>query len=176
MLATGAMAFVQGYFFWGLVLLVLLGALGKTLGAYIPYFVADKIEDLFSSRLSKFLGITHEQIESFGAHLGKGFRDYLILIILRALPIVPSSVLSVGCGLLKVRLKLFFISTFVGSIIRDAIYIYLGYIGTNLAISLFVKKTASIESLVEMIVVIGVFLCLGYLYFRQNHKKTKLES
>jgi membrane protein DedA with SNARE-associated domain len=170
MFATGSMAFVQGYLFPGLLILTLLGAIGKTLGASVAYFVADKVEDILAGGINKFLGITHKQIESFGARLGKGSRDYIILTVLRALPIVPSSLLSVGCGLLKVRFKLFVISTFIGSIIRDFIYIYLGYVGTTVAVS-FLKKTTSTESLIQIAILFIVIIGLGFLYLKRNKAK-----
>jgi membrane protein DedA with SNARE-associated domain len=170
MFATGSMALVQGYLFSGLLILTLLGAVGKTLGASVAYFVADKVEDLLSKGISKFIGVTHAQIESFGSRLGRGSRDYVILIVLRALPIVPSSILSLGCGLLKVRFKLFLISTFIGSLIRDFIYIYLGYIGTTVAIS-FLKKTTSTESIIQVIIVFLIIGGLGLMYFRRKKAK-----
>jgi uncharacterized membrane protein YdjX (TVP38/TMEM64 family) len=167
MFATGSMALVQGYLFSGLLILTLLGAVGKTLGASVAYFVADKVEDLLSKGISKFIGVTHAQIESFGSRLGRGSRDYVILIVLRALPIVPSSILSLGCGLLKVRFKLFLISTFIGSLFRDFLYIYLGYIGTTVAIS-FLKKTTSTESIIQVIIVFLIIGVLGLMYFRRK--------
>jgi membrane protein DedA with SNARE-associated domain len=130
MIAAGSIAQVQDYLIYGLVLLALLGSLGKTLGASVVYYVADKMEDILSGKIAKFIGVTHEQIEFFGSHLGRGMRDYIILIILRALPVMPSSLISVGSGLLKVNFKLFVITTLIGSAIRDFIYIYLGYAGT----------------------------------------------
>ena len=170
MFATGSMALIQGYLFPGLIILALLGAVGKTLGASVAYFVADKVEDLFSAGISKFIGITHSQIESFGSHLGKGLRDYVILTVLRSLPIVPSSLLSVGCGLLKVQFRLFLFSTFVGSIIRDFIYIYLGYIGTEVAVS-FLQKTTSTESFVKIGIVLIVLISLGFVYIKRRRAK-----
>jgi len=168
MIATGLLASVQHYVFSGLIILVIMGALGKTLGAIIAYYIADKVEDLLlTGRVSRFLGITHEQIESFGARLGHGKRDYFIMTLLRALPIIPSSVLSVGCGFLKVRFKLFIISTFIGSLIRDFIYIYLGYVGTTVALS-FLKQTASLESLIQIIVIILVVLVMAWFYFKRK--------
>jgi uncharacterized membrane protein YdjX (TVP38/TMEM64 family) len=170
MFATGSMALIQGYLWPGLIILIILGAIGKTLGASVAYFVADKIEDIFSGGFSKFLGINHSQIESFGARLGRGSRDYFILTILRALPIVPSSIISLGCGLIKVRFRLFLITTFIGSLFRDFTYIYLGYVGTTVAVS-FLKKTTSLESIIELLIVSIIIFILGYLYYRRNKAK-----
>jgi membrane protein DedA with SNARE-associated domain len=146
--------------------------LGKTLGASVVYYVADKLEDILSSKIGKFIGITHEQIEFFGSHLGRGMRDYVILIFLRALPIMPSSLISVGSGLLKVNFKLFVISTFIGSAIRDSIYIYLGYAGTKLVHEVFVKNMNSIELVFQVLVAVILVLVFIFLYYRR--KKTKI--
>ena len=170
-ITTGSLALIQDYTIYGLIVLAIVGSLGKTIGASAIYYLSDKAEDLLAGKIYKFIGVTHEKIESFGARLGKGSRDYIILIILRALPIIPSTIISIGSGLLKIDFKLFIISTFVGSIIRDFLYIYLGYIGTNLAIS-FIKNTANIESSIQIFVVLIVILSLGYLYDKRRKAKS----
>ncbi len=170
-LVAGSMALVQGYTIYGLIILSIFGALGKTFGACVVYFVIDKVEDLLANKIIKFFGVSHEQIESLGASLGHGSKNYLILIILRALPIVPSFLISVGGGLLKIPFKVFFITTFIGSIFRDFVYIYLGYIGTNVVISFFIKKTTTIESAIQVIAVLGIVTFLGYLYYRRRKNK-----
>jgi membrane protein DedA with SNARE-associated domain len=59
-IATGSMAQVQGYLFYSLFFLALLAALGKTLGASVIYYVADRAEDILAGPISRFLGITHK--------------------------------------------------------------------------------------------------------------------
>ncbi len=167
MLVTGSVAMVQDYHIYGLIILALLGGLGKTLGASVVYLVVDKVEDIFAGKITKFLGITHEKIESFGARLKGGPKDYLIMIVLRAIPVIPSVLISIGSGLLKVPFKLFIISTFIGSALRDFIYIYIGYLGTNVAISLF-KRIAGIKSWMEILAVAGAILLIAYLYYRRR--------
>jgi len=167
MIATGYIAQVQGYLFYSLIFLAVLGAIGKTLGASVVYYVVDQVEDLLSGKIAKFIGVTHEQIEAFGARLSKDWRDYIVLIVLRALPVVPSSLLSVGCGFLKVRFRLFVITTFIGSIIRDFIYIYLGYTGTRVAISLFKRTADTAEFYIQIIAVVVIVAIVGYLYYRR---------
>jgi membrane protein DedA with SNARE-associated domain len=166
MILTGFLASVQNFGIYGLIILCLLGSLGKTIGAWFVYFVMDKVEDILTTRLGKFIGVTHQDIESFGAKLGKGPRDYLILTVLRALPIIPSTLVSVGGGLLKIPLPLFLISTFVGSIFRNSMYIYLGFAGVSIANS-FVRNTASAESFIQIAVVILILIFLGFMYYKR---------
>jgi len=166
-IATGSMAQVQGYLFYSLFFLALLAALGKTLGASVIYYVADRAEDILAGPISRFLGITHKQIESFGARLSKDWKDYIVLTVLRALPVVPSSLISVGSGLLKINFRLFIISTFIGSAIRDFIYIYLGYAGTKYLILFFKKTATSIESNIQLAAIVIIVIFLGFLYYRR---------
>jgi membrane protein DedA with SNARE-associated domain len=171
MIVTGSLAHVQEYFLPGLILLVFLGAFGKTLGACVAYYVSDKVENFLSGGITKLLGITHEQIEALGARLSRSWKDYIILITLRALPIIPSTLLSIGGGLLKINFKVFIVSTFLGSLIRDAIYIYVGYAATTAFIKIFINHSRNIESIIQIFVGILVVILLGYLYYRQKRAK-----
>jgi membrane protein DedA with SNARE-associated domain len=168
MIAAGSMAQVQHYTMYGIALLILLGAIGKTCGAGVAYYVSGKVEDLFAGKISKFIGITPEQIESFGARLSRNWKDYVVLIVLRSLPIVPSTLISVGGGLLKINFKLFIISTFIGSLIRDFIYIYLGFVATNAVLKIFIENTNGVESAIQIVAVLAVVVLLGFLYFRRK--------
>jgi len=171
MITTGYLAQVQDYLFWGLISLAIVGAIGKTFGAGVIYLIVDKMEDLLSGRLARFIGISHQQIESLGQRLSHSWKDYVVLIILRALPVVPSTLLSVGCGFLKIRFCLFFVSTFLGSVIRNFIYIYLGYAGTKVATSLFMETTTTIKTYVQILVVLALVIFITFLYFRRSRNK-----
>jgi membrane protein DedA with SNARE-associated domain len=166
MMVSGFLASIQAYSIYGFIFIIIIGSLGKTFGAWFIYFIMDKVEDFLSTRFGKFIGITHQNIESFGARLGKGARDYLILTLLRAIPVFPSTILSVGGGLLKINLRLFLISTFVGSLFRNALYIYLGYLGTTVAESI-INKTTNTESYIQIGVVLIVVIVLGFMYYKR---------
>jgi membrane protein DedA with SNARE-associated domain len=169
MMITGFVASVQLYSIYGFIFLVIIGSLGKTVGAWIIYFIMDKVEDILSTRFGKLIGLNHADIEAFGARLGKGKRDYFILFLLRALPIFPSTVLSVGAGLLKIPLKLFLTTTFFGSVVRNTLYIYLGYMGTTIAESI-VNKTTLTESIMQVCIAVIIVLAFGFMYYRRRKK------
>lgn len=167
MLVMGSLAQVQGYSLMMLCGLALVATIGKVLGALVVYVIADKTEDILLGRFAKFFGITHAQIESFGARLGNGWRDYVLLTLLRTLPFVPSVVVSFGAGALKVPLRLFIVATIIGTILRDAFFLYLGYAGIGIAEQL-VERFSTIESMLQVliaVVLVGVFLTLVYLRF-----------
>jgi len=173
MLVMGSLASMQGYTLTGLALLTIMASLGKLAGSLLVYTIADKAEDVLSGRLGKLFGITHTQIQSFGARLGNGWKDYVLLTILRALPFIPSVVISVGSGILKIPLKLFIVATFVGTVIRDAFFIYVGYIGFQGAEELM-SHIDSVESVVQILIVLGVAGALGgYAYFHRKRAQAR---
>ena len=170
MIITGSLAAVQERPFSALIILVILASFGKLLGALVIYFITDKAEDLLMNRFAKFFGVSHQDIETFGAKLGRGWRDYVGLTVLRALPIVPSSIVSIGCGVLKVPMKLFLVSTLVGTLIRDSIYIYFGFAGVELFQS-FLDHSATIESVIELVVVVAIGLFLVWAWWHRRKKQ-----
>lgn len=110
-----------------LLMLAVLGSFGKTLGSLIIYIVADKAEDIFIDKFGKFLGVSHNDTEGLGKFFGKGVRDDVAVFLLRAIPIMPTAPVSVIAGLIKLNLKTYLVATFLGNIVRNVIYLYLGY-------------------------------------------------
>lgn len=168
MTLTGSLAEAQGKPLTFLLLLAVLGACGKTLGALILYFLADKGEDIVLSRIGKFLGVTHKEIESIGKHISGSWRDIFILTLVRSLPILPSAPISIVCGMLKVRKDIFALATFVGTIIRDSVYLYVGFSGLHTLNSL-VSGLNSVESIMQGVIALALILFFAFMY----HKKSK---
>ena len=174
MVLSGSIAQVQGYVLSGLLLLSVLGAVGKTIGALIIYGLSEKIGGAMITRFGKYFGIAYEDIQILGARLTGGFRDYLIMTGLRSLPVMPSSIVSVGSGLLKVRLRVYIVSTFIGTMIRDSFYLYVGYEGMDMLQAL-VNKSATLETVVEFLVLLGVIALIIFLRLRKS-TQTKSDS
>lgn len=167
LLMTGSFAAIQERLLLGLVPLVLIAALGKTIGAILVYYLSDKIGGAIVTRYGKFFGVTHEAITNFGRNITGSPKDYLLLITFRALPVVPSAVVSIGCGLLKIKPKLFVVTTLIGTIVRDSIFIYIGYRGTQV-LSAFATHSTNIESIVQTIFLTALVATLAYFYFKRN--------
>ncbi len=170
MITAGSLAHLQGYAVEFLIVLALLGAVGKVFGALVVYVVSDKMEDFIMGKCARFFSITHEDIQSFGGKLAGNWKDYFVLTLLRALPMVPSSLISIGCGVLKVPLPLFITSTFLGTIVRDGFYLYCGYIGIA-AIGIFLAQFATIESALQYGAILVVGVIFGYGFYRAYRKK-----
>jgi len=169
MLIAGSFAKVQEYTVFMLIPLALIGAVGKTVGALLVYYVSDKAEDVVMHKFGKFFNVTHEDVENLGKKLGNGIRDYVLLTVLRTLPFIPSVVISAGSGLLKVPLPLFIVSTFLGTIFRDCFYLYAGYIGAQ-ALTAIIAQSTNLETYIEVIVVLSVLIFIGYRVYQRKIK------
>ena len=173
MIVTGSIASARELSFEYLLVLVVLGATGKLVGSVIVYFISDKVEDILSGVLEKFFGVKHEDIESFGKILKGGWKDYLTLFLMRSFPFVPSSIISIGSGILKIPMKIFIISTFFGSLVRDFIYMYFGYAGVSV-LGKIINKSESIESIIQIVLQVAVLVGLMVAYLKR--KKSALNS
>ena len=131
MALTGTLAAAKGSAWPYMALIILMGAAGKTIGSFIVYFIADKGKHIVLGKFGKFLGVTHREVEIIGKHLNKGWKDDLVLFLLRAIPIMPTAPVSIVCGLIKVNLRAYIVSTFFGVLARNVFYFYLGYTGAG---------------------------------------------
>lgn len=128
----GVLASEQNRVFTYLFLLALTGTIGKTLATLITYWVADKIEDLLAtSKIGKVLGLDHEEIEKYGHYFNGSSRDEIIMIVLRALPFIPTLPVSVIAGLIKLNIATYIFSTFVGTYFRFMFYLIIFYGGSQ---------------------------------------------
>ncbi len=167
MVLSGTFAQAQEYALMSLIPLAIIGAIGKTLGALTVYAISHKVEHIFVGKFGKFFNVSHSDIAAFGSKLTGGMRDYVLLTFLRALPIMPSVVMSVGGGVLKIPLPLFIVSTFFGTIIRDGFYLYAGYVGAKAFVAIISQSTH-----VETVIEVGIALCiLGFVLYKKFYTK-----
>lgn len=170
MTVTGSIAAAQEKPMLYLLVLSLIGAAGKTAGALLVYWIADKAEDILVGRFGKLIGVTHAEIEALGKRFKGDWKDIFLLVFLRALPIMPSVVVSVTSGVVRIRLQLYIISTFLGTIIRDFFYLYVGFTGIEVLQHL-IEGFDSIESIVEAVVALFIVIVIGWIYWKRRIKK-----
>ncbi len=167
MTTAGTLAQTQNqtlfYLFW----LALAASAGKTMASWLYYVVADKAEDLILTRFGKFIGISHSEIESIGKHFNGTWRDDVVLLVVRALPIMPTSLVSVVCGFIKLNMRTYIQSTFIGYFIRSFIFLYIGYTGVA-AYGNLSSGFVSIESFVKIISVVGLIIFLGWVFYKRG--------
>lgn len=147
--------------------LAVIGAFSKTIGSFVIYQISDKAEDVIIDKFGKFLGVSHSDTEGLGKLLNTGKRDYLTIALMRAIPVMPTAPVSVIAGLIKINLKTYLISTFVGLLIRNLIYLYLGYTGMGTLESLSAGFD-SLENIGYLILAIMIGSGLLWMYKKRQ--------
>lgn len=171
LLATiGYFAKIQEYLLPEIIYIALFSATGKTIAGIAYYYLADKTEDVVSLKYGKYFNLKPGQLEKLGEKFGESFGHYFILIFIRAIPFLSSTIITVVSGLLKIPFKIFVISMYIGSFIQDTIYIYIGYTGIEV-FKHYIKGMHNLRSITMTVVIIGIISLLVYLYLRQRSNK-----
>lgn len=164
MTIAGSLAASQEQAWPYLLLIAVIASIGKTLGGLLIYVIADKAEDIVLTRFGKFIGVSHREVEIIGKHLNKGWRDDIVLFVIRSIPILPSSPVSAVCGLIKLNMRTFIVSTFLGSIVRSLFFLYLGYQGLSVLSHGF-NTAEDIGKIIFLIAMVGV---LGFVLYKRR--------
>jgi len=169
MTLTGSIAAMQGVGWVYAVILIAIGALGKTIGGLTLYVIADKGKSIIMRRFGKFLKISSRDIELVGKRLSKGWKDDIALFLLYAVPITPTSLVSAACGLIKTNIRTFLIAMFCGSIVRNIFYFYLGFTGVEILelINQNIGEWEKISYILILVIIIAIFVSI-YLHRRKN--------
>ena len=119
MTTAGGIVLLQGGTWINLIFISLIAAVGKTIGSLILYVLADKMEDFLVIRYGKFFGIDHQTIEDIGKRFKGGWKDIGMLTLLRAIPVIPGAPVALACGAIKLDMKTYIISTYIGTFFRS---------------------------------------------------------
>jgi membrane protein DedA with SNARE-associated domain len=141
-----------------LFVLAAIGAFGKTIGSWLIYLISDKAEDVIIEKFGRILGVSHKEVEGIGKLLNQGVRDDVVLFLLRAIPIMPTAPVSVVSGIVKLRMRTYLVSTFLGLLVRNMFYLYMGFSGVG-ALHAINADLDSWEKL-GYVVLFGIFAAL----------------
>ena len=166
MTLAGSLSAVSGSHWLTLVYLAVIGSLAKTVASYIVYVVSDKAEDLVLGKFGKFLGVNHKEVEKLGSQLSGGWKDDLVMLALRAIPIIPTAPVSIISGLLKIKLTTFFWTTAVGYAIRNYFYLYLGATSVG-ALESLNEGLGSVEKIGYLIIFV-LLVALAIFFYKQR--------
>lgn len=168
MTLAGSLLYMQQKGMPALIFISLLAAIGKTFGSWLLYIASDKAEDLIMEKFGKWLGVTHKDIESIGKHFDNTWKDDLLLIILRAFPLIPGAPVAVVCGIIKLNPKTYIRSTFIGTFIRSLLFGFIGF-GGLAKYQVIIDGINALESAGKLILILGT-LGLGlWLYYLRKH-------
>jgi membrane protein DedA with SNARE-associated domain len=143
--------------------IVIPGSAASLLGALLLYYVGLWGGKLFVDRFQGYLGFSWRDVEWMGQKItGRGAAATLFLM--RALPIVPLSLVSLVGGVLKMPLKTFLVWTFLGSIPRCYLLAYLGWqLGAGALVwAQGVNRLETLMSVTFAAVLVGVVLYLRH--------------
>jgi membrane protein DedA with SNARE-associated domain len=171
MTITGSIARAQGHLLGYLFIVSLIGAAGRVAGTTFLYVLADFAEDIVIGRFGDFLGVSHREVEQIGSRFNGTARDYLTLIVLGTIPVMPSSPISVVCGLVKLNYKVFAIGTAVGSVFRNLFFLWIGFTGLA-ATESFMEGFESVETVVQIVFVLA--LIGGFYYYYRKRERGEL--
>jgi membrane protein DedA with SNARE-associated domain len=167
LIPAGAAAQVQGISWWYLPVLAFIGAAGRLLASLILYFIADKGKDWLFSSGRRIFGVTHQQLERFGKRFSGSNRDLMVLFALNAIPVLPTSLLSLACGFIKVDFRFFVIATYFGSAVNAIFSMSIGYAGFQVADNLRHLELAG------QIAVVVLLIGLIVWYLRHRRKRAR---
>lgn len=126
-----------------LLLLAVLGSLGKILVSYGLYYLGDKAEDVVVGKYGKYLGVQQSSIDKLRSYFSQNWKDDVVLFLLRSIPIFPTGTVSIVCGVLKYPMRSFLTISAIGFVVRGMIYLVIGYYGLESIKELFSTITVS---------------------------------
>lgn len=160
-----------GFFLRAIVTIGIPAAAGVLVGS-LPFYTASYfLGKPFIDRFGKWLGVSWLAVEELDKKFEKNKWDDVIFTGLRAIPILPSTVLAVGAGVLRLPVRTYIIGTFIGVFIRASI---MGIIGAVIGSRL--GTTAETIDKVGTIgfVFLGISCIIGvWWYFKIKKKKQK---
>lgn len=140
---------------------VLPGSLASTIGAYFMYGAGWLGGKPLIDRCSRFLGFDWEDVLDMERRLRKG-NVAASIFLLRALPVVPLSLISAALGVLRWPAGPFTLWTFLGSLPRCLILAYLGWLSRDTYASL-AGRFNSLEGVFSGLIVLASFAVILWL-------------
>lgn len=166
---AGSIALMRHDLWWQILFLAFLASLGKTLGAWIYYWLGDRGEDLLIGRVGRWFGVTHSDVERVGKRFtGHHWKDGGALFLVRVLPFMPTTPFSVAAGVFKMDTWVYLCVTLGGYFLKDTGYILLGYFGFA-KISTLWRDIDHIKWMFDSAVWLAIGIAL-YLLYRHRHK------
>lgn len=150
-------------------IVVIPAAIAATLGSYFAYAIGYFGGRPVIKKFHRFLDVEWLEVEKTGKKFGKGRKTWYSIFILRVIPIVPMSLVSLAAGILRLSWKKYGVATFLGSIPRAYILGYAGWFVGNAFFEIALQLD-TIEGIISGLIVI---FAIGLLYYHHKKKKTK---
>lgn len=149
------------------------GAVAMTIGSLIVYAIGYYGGEKVVNKFGRFLDTNVKEIEKTARRIEKSKRIWVTIALLRAIFVVPTSLVSITSGFMRLNWKKFTISTFIGAFPRIFMLSLIGWqLGATYA------TLADSFSFVEDLVfyTLGTLIILGvvfYIYRKKHSRKRK---
>ncbi len=145
------------------VAVMLPASVGITIGSLFPYYVARIGEEVAVNKCGKLLGVDWSLVKKAEQYFQKHHSPEVLLFVVRCIPIIPSVIIGVFCGLVHMPVSRFVIFTFLGTLIRTFLLGLLGW-SVRAAYVTYAEKIKTAEDAV--LVVVGIAMVAGFLWWR----------
>lgn len=136
-------------------------AIGSTIGSTMVYLVAWYGGKWLVDKFHRWFGFDWEDIEALEEKYFNGkSTDELLIFIFRAIPMVPSSLISAVCGAIRIKAWSYYPFTFLGLLVRGMV---LGFVGWKSGDALFkisggLDKGEMVLSILILVLIAGFFV------------------
>jgi membrane protein DedA with SNARE-associated domain len=107
--------------------IALVAGTAQTIGSLLLYLPGYYIGKPFIERYEKYHGVSWKDVTVFQKKFSNGKKEEVTIFFLRALPVMPLSVVSGLAGIMKMNPKRYLISTWLGTIPRDFMLAIMGF-------------------------------------------------
>lgn len=156
------LSFMKDLFF----VVVIPASFGLTLGSIFIYKLVYIFEKPFLDKFGKLLSVSQGDIDKMNEKLNKGKFDEFFIVIARVIPLVPSVLLAVFCGIIKMPFKKYFTLTIIGAFFRALLLSIVGFVVGDI----YTKYASFISSIESIVLYSIVILSLCFIVYRKYYR------
>lgn len=139
-------------------LIGVIGSLAATLGALLHYLIGLYGGRALIDRYGKYLGTNSSELDEILMKIS-GKNEIISIFILRSVPVFPLSVVSLGAGMMGMRILPYTLATLGGTFLR---YSFLGMLGFMVG-EAYEEVSSWIDSVENLLIFASVTIVLLYL-------------
>ncbi len=165
-LAAGALLVKSG---GDILLFGILGAAGVTLGSFLIYALVYWGGEQVIVRYGKYFGLRWRDVEKFRDWFVASHFDEAILVGTRAIPVFSNTVISAFSGLIQLHPWPFAWTTFIGSVVRVGILVWLGWTAGRE----YLKYSFQLEEMEKYLIIafIAAVLVITFYIYEKRKKR-----
>jgi len=141
--------------------------IAASLGLGIVYFIAYFGGRPLIEKFKGYLGFSWQEIENLKKKFQGNWYDEILIIALRAIPVIPISIISGVCGAIRFSIIKFYITSIVGILIRSFILALIGW-QTGETYKIIAQGLDKAESLTTIIILGIIILALIWGYKKRE--------